>query len=471
MKLNKAFRVYCTPRLLSVFFLGISCGLPISLLAGSLSYWLLECGLALSTIGAFNLLRTPMSLKFLWAPLVDRIRIPYLSRKLGKRRAWGLLFQAGMMASIFGLSVLSPEKDAVLLRVLGVITAFFIASQDIVVDALRIETVPKEYQGQGAASYQMGYRLGMLVSSAGGLWLASAFGWNMVYFLIGLAGIIGMMALLLMPFSVEDEEKESLETKRQNEMAVSSLKSLTEKEEGAFVSSTKEAAPEKKKRSAFLLDLKVMVINPFKDFVARYPYWFVILLFVVTYKLSNAMLGNMAGMFYRKIGFDYLQIAGTSNLWGTAATILGTVLGGVLVMRKGVMKTLMILGFVEILTSVGFMIQALLGANIYFLAVLIAFDNIVGGMGTTAFVAYLSGLCSPLYVTTQYALLSSIMTLPKDFLASFSGYFAEQMGWPAFFLMTGALMLPSLGILYFLMKKKASALFEGMLPVRKSEEG
>lgn len=451
MKSFKAFQIYATPKVLSVFFLGISCGLPLSLLGTSLSFWLKESGLTLGAIGLYSLLRTPLSLKFLWAPLVDRIKLPYLSQKLGKRRAWGLLFQIGMMISIFGLSALCPEKNIAALKILGVLTAFFIASQDIVVDALRIETIPAEYQGQGAASYQMGYRLGMLFSGAGGLWLASFLGWNIVYFFIGLAGTIGMATLFLMPFSEEDEQKENLQTPLPCHASASSSDILSEEE---------KTNPPQRKIPTFLQDLHTIVVSPFKDFMTRYAHWGIILMFIITYKLSNATLGRMAGLFYNKIGFNYTQIAGISNIWGTLATILGTILGGALVMKKGVMKTLFLLGVIEIFTSVGFAIQAFLGNNIYFLSVLIAFDNIVGGMGTTAFVAYLSGLCSPLYVTTQYALLSSIMALPKDFFASFAGYFVEWLSWPLFFFMTGLLMLPSLWILSFMMKKNVSPLFQ-----------
>ncbi len=406
-----AVSTYLKPSVLVVLLLGFSCGLPLSLVFGSLSYWLKTSGVALAAIGYFSLVRTPYSLKFLWAPLVDRIPIPILSARFGQRRSWALVFQAGLIASVLGLSCLHPAEHLGLTAVLAGCVAFFSASQDIVVDALRIDSLSKDEQGPGAGAYQLGYRIGMLMSGAGGLWLASVASWNTAYQVVGCFILIGFITVLCMKDVSGDAPKEL--------------------------------------RGAWLHE---MLINPFKDFM-KHQGWFFIVLFVILYKINNAVLGVMAGPFYLEMGFSEKEIAAVSNLWGSAATILGTLFGGVVVVRFGVMRCLWVLGLIEILTSLGYAGQSVLGYNLTYLIGLIAFDNIVGGMGNTVFVAYLSLLCSKKYTTTQYALLSSLAMVARDIFASNGGVLAAGLGWTHFFILTGVLMLPGLMLLYYMRRR------------------
>ena len=406
-----AVGTYLKPSVLVVLMLGFSCGLPLSLVFGSLSYWLKSSGVALAAIGYFSLVRTPYSLKFLWAPLVDRIPIPLLSKKFGQRRSWALFFQIGLIVSIFMLSLLNPAQNLGLAAFLAFCVAFFSASQDIVVDALRIDSLTKEEQGPGAGAYQLGYRIGMLLSGAGGLWLASVASWSMAYQIVGGLILIGFITVLLMKEVTNDSPK---------------------KLQGHW--------------------FQEMLINPFKDFM-RHQGWFLIILFIVLYKINNAVLGVMAGPFYLETGFSEKEIATISNIWGSIATILGTLLGGIVVVRFGVIRCLWVLGLVEILTSFGYAGQSIIGYDLCYLIGLIAFDNVVGGMGNTVFVAYLSLLCSKKYTTTQYALLSSFAMVARDIFASNGGVLATYLGWTYFFILTGILMIPGLGLLYYMRKR------------------
>ncbi len=406
-----AIGTYLKPSVRVMLLLGFSCGLPLSLVFGSLSYWLKTSGVALAAIGYFSLVRTPYSLKFLWAPLVDRIPIPLLSDKVGQRRSWALVFQICLITSIVILSFLNPAEQLGWVALLACGVAFFSASQDIVVDALRIDSLSDDEQGPGAGAYQLGYRIGMLVSGAGGLWLASMLSWNTAYLVTGCLIAVGFISVLMMKEVVDD--------------TVQPL-------QGAW--------------------LEEMLINPFKDFM-KHKGWLLIILFVVLYKINNAVLGVMAGPFYLDMGFTEKQIAAVSNIWGSVATIAGTLIGGIVVVRFGVVRCLWALGLIEILTSVGYAGQAVIGADLTYLIGLITFDNVVGGMGNTVFVAYLSLLCSKKYTTTQYALLSSLAMFARDVVASNGGVLAETLGWVHFFILTGGLMLPGLFVLWYMRRR------------------
>lgn len=423
-----ALKGYTRPQILVFLFLGFSCGLPFNLMGYSLSLWLKDTGTALSVIGLFSLVFIPYSLKFLWAPFVDRIRLPYLSKRFGQKKAWALIFQIGLIFSIFGLAYFAPDKNTWTLSwnivddetgrlipvvipfqtyILAFLTAFFASSQDIVVDALRIDTLTKEELGEGAGTYQFGYRMGLLISGAGVVALSTYIPWSVAYFLVGCGVTIGLVSIL---FVKEPPELPTLEKK------------------------------------AFLKDL---IIKPFVDFM-RQSGWYLILIFIVLYKLNNAILGRMALPFYSDIGFSKEQIALVSGMFGPWVTMAGIPIGGILVMRFGILRSLFFLGFVEIITSLAFTLLAILGAHMPAFFAVIVFDNIVGGMGGAVFVAYLSSLCSRAYSATQYALLTSLMAVASSVIASYSGFWAEDMGWPLFFLFTGVLMVPALVLLAFM---------------------
>lgn len=427
-----ALKGYTKRQILVFLFLGFSCGLPYNLLGYSLSLWLTDAGFALSVVGLFSLVFLPYSFKFLWAPFVDRLRIPYVSRKIGQKKAWALLFQIGLILSIFGLAYFAPDKNTWVLSwhytdetgrmmttalpmqtyILAVLTAFFACSQDIVVDALRIDTLKKEELGEGAGTYQFGYRMGLLLSGAGVVALSAYVSWSTAYFWIGCFVFSGFISI----FFVREKQTENPVSEH------------------------------------FINDL---IVRPFTDFMARHRSWALILIFIVLYKLCNAVLGRMALPFYNDIGFSKEQIALVSGAFGPWVTMAGIPVGGLLVMRFGALRSLFYLGFVEILTSVAFAALAWIGPDLTAFFVVIAFDNIVGGMGGAVFVAYLSGLCARAYSATQYALLTSLMAVAASVVASYSGFWAQDFGWITFFLFTALLMIPALLLLKYMIYSSA----------------
>lgn len=421
-----ALKGYLKPQVLVFLFLGFSCGIPYNLLAATFSLWLTDSGLTLAVIGLSSLVLIPYSFRFLWAPLVDNVRLPFLSDKFGLKKSWGIVFQIGLLISVIGLAFSNPSSDFFVYRfesqikgqdVINVLplatffwaflAAFFAASQDIVVDALRVDTLNPEEYGQGAGLYQYGYRMGMLLSGAGVIALASYVPWCVAYLCAGCGVFVGLVALL----------------------AVKTIK-------------------ETHRKTSF----RQMVVEPIKDFAVRHQ-WVMVLSFVVLYKMCNSVLGKMATVFYRYLDFSNNEIALISGTIGPVVTMLGVAVGGVVVMRYSVLKCLFWLGCVECLTSLAFALFFFAGHSIAFYCLVIVFDNIVGGMGGTVFVAYLTSLCSRKFSATQYALLSSLIMLPMSVAASYSGFLAEMLGWYEFFIMTGFLMVPALFLLLVMMRQ------------------
>lgn len=423
----QALKGYLKPAVFIFFFLGLSCGLPYSLIGYSLSLWLADSHIPLSVIGFFALVLLPYNFKFLWAPLIDKIKIPVLSYKFGPKKAWLILFQIGLIFCVLGLSYFSPdqnswsyelktEKGLVVIPLqtylFSFLVAFFAASQDIVVDSLRIDTLSKEEMGEGAGMYQFGYRMGMLVSGAGVVALSAVIGWRMSYAFVGALIIGGVIASLFV------KEESSLDK--------------MEKENNFFYE---------------------MVIAPFKDFMTHHQ-WVLLLVFIVLYKLCNAVLGRMALPFYQDLGFSKGEIALISGTIGPWITLAGVAIGGIFVMRYKILKLLMALGVVEILTSFVFALFTFFPHSTIMFLIVILFDNIVGGMGGAVFIAFLSGLCSKKYSATQYALLTSLMMFAVSVISVYSGIWAEEMGWVMFFVFTGILMLPALFLLSYLIVKE-----------------
>ena len=419
---KQALKGYLKPAVFIFFFLGLSCGLPYSLIGYSLSLWLADAGIQLSVIGFFALVLLPYNFKFLWAPFIDKIKIPFFSQKIGPKKTWLILFQIGLVLSVLALSYFSPDKNTwveefetkkgiltipLQTYLFSFLVAFFAASQDIVVDSLRIDTLEKEEMGEGAGMYQFGYRMGMLAAGAGVVALSALIGWQMSYMLIGLI-LIGSI-----------------------------FSSLFVKEEITI---------QKEEQNNFFYD---MVVAPFKDFMKHHK-WVLLLLFIILYKLCNAVLGRMALPFYKDLGFSKGEIALISGTIGPWITLTGVAIGGVLVMRYKILNLLMALGFVEILTSLVFAMFSYFPHSTIMFLIVILFDNIVGGMGGAVFIAFLSGLCSKKYSATQYALLTSLMMLAVSVISVYSGIWAEEMGWFFFFMFTGILMLPALFLLSYL---------------------
>jgi PAT family beta-lactamase induction signal transducer AmpG len=423
--------VYRNPRVIAILFLGFSSGLPLALTGQTLSLWLKDEGLSLTAIGLFAAVGTPYALKFLWAPLMDKARIPGLTRLLGRRRSWLIVTQFSLIAATLALGFSGPAANIGVTAMLAVAVAFASASQDIVVDAYRVEILEEHQFAAGAAAIVFGYRVGMLVSGAGALYLASAFAWPLVYAAMAVLVLVGVATVLLNPEPTMRETPESI---------------VREDEVRAWLAERPHLSGP---LGAALAWLYIAVVCPFAEFMAR-PAWVAILLFVIFYKFGDSLAGVMTFPFLDDIGFTKIDIANVAKVFGFAATLAGLALGGALMAGLGLYKSLWICGVLQLVSNLMFAVQAMVGADITFLALTIGLENLAGGMGTAVFVAYLSSLCNVAYTATQYALLSSFMVVARTWLSSSGGALAEWLDWIGFFLLTTGAAVPGLVLLWWL---------------------
>lgn len=413
--LAKGFSAYLDRRVLIVLVMGFSSGLPLALTGATLSYWLAKVGVSKTDIGLFALVGLAYNFKFLWSPLFDNVAAPWIGRRLGRRRAWAIVTQLGLIGSLLLVGASDPAVSPLTTALCAVLVAFFSASQDIVIDAYRVEILDAEQQGAGAAVTQYGYRIGMLASGAGALLLSEFVDWFAVYAVMAALVAVGAVVFLLSP-----------------EPALR-----------ADAAPTKRATPADRLREA--------IIEPFADF-ARHHGWAVILAFVVLFKLGDALAGNMATPFYVEMGFTALEIAGVTKVFGLIATTLGIFCGGLLVAQTTLARALLISGVLQLMSNWVFAVQAVVGHSVPFLTVTIFTENFTGGVGSAAFVAYLSSLCTLKYTATHYALLSSLATFGRTLLSSPAGWLAERLDWVTFFLATSAAAVPGLLLLVYLMR-------------------
>ncbi|MBO6947710.1 MAG: AmpG family muropeptide MFS transporter [Rhodospirillales bacterium] len=415
-----AVTVYFELRVFLILLLGFSCGLPLLLVYGTLSAWLHDEGVSLTVIGWFSIASSAYALKFLWAPLVDRCPLPLLTRLLGQRRGWLLLAQCCVMGAILMLGATDPAEDLLWTALWAVVLAFASATQDIVVDAYRIEILDEEKMGAGAANYVVGYRVATFASGAGALVIADQAGWFSAYAVMAFLVAIGMVATLLGP---EPDRRSGEDVQRKGSKLAHVFEVL---------------------RSA--------VWMPFAEFMSRRN-WLMILLFIALYKYGDALLGVMANPFYLDIGFSKTEVGLVTKGFGLAATIIGGIVGGAFVARYGTLNALMFGGILQAASNAVFALQAYIGPELPMLFVTIGVENLTGGIGTIAFVAYLSGLCNVAYTATQFALLSSLMGFSRTVLASGGGWLADQIDWVSYFLLTGLAAIPGLVLLIWLMKR------------------
>jgi MFS transporter, PAT family, beta-lactamase induction signal transducer AmpG len=405
-----AVRVYGDRRMLAILCMGFSSGLPLALTGATLSIWLKEAGVSLTDIGYFALVGLSYNLKFLWAPALDRAPLPLLGPWLGRRRSWALVIQAALALAILRLGMTDPLQERWTVALFAVIVAFLSASQDVVIDAYRVELLDAAEQGAGAATTQIGYQIGMLTSGAGALFLATAYGWFAAYLIMAACIAVGFVTVLMT------------------------------REPRVVVPRTGHWF-----RSA--------VIEPFADFMTRRA-WLMILIFVVLYKVGDAFAGRMSNPFYLTLGFSKNEIASIVKVFGVAASLGGVFLGGILVARYGTMRGLLVGGVVQMLSILMYIVQLWAGHDLFVLAFTIGTENITMGMGSAALVAYLSRLCNPASTATQYALLSALATTPRTLVAATGGWMADQLGWAPFFLFATAACLPGLALLLWLMQQR-----------------
>jgi MFS transporter, PAT family, beta-lactamase induction signal transducer AmpG len=420
-----ALAVYRQPRLIAVLLMGFSSGLPLALTFGTLSYWLAELGVSLTAIGLFGLVRASYSLKFLWSPLIDRLPIPILTRRLGRRRGWALTIQFLLALAILALGMTDPKADPAATALAAVVVAFLSASQDIVIDAYRIELLKPEEQGAGAAATQWGYRFGMLASGAGALYAASFGGWHVAYAVMAGLMLVGMVTVWFTP------------------------------EPGGIAPPVLLPGADAMTRVAAWFERAV--VAPFADMFGRTGAGSLaaIVVFIVLYKFGDALAGSMANPLYVQLGFTKVEVATVAKIYGVAATLAGVAIGGVMVARIGVFASLLVCGGLQACSNLLYAVQVWAGHDVGMLALTIGAENLTGGMASSAFVAYLSGLCSRDFTATQYALLSSLATVGLNVLAASGGYLAERLGWVPFFVVSTAACLPSLLILVWLMRRPA----------------
>ena len=431
--LIQSLRIYTKIRVIRMLFLGFSAGLPLLLLLGTLSFRLREAGLDLALIGFFSWIGLTYAFKWAWAPLVDQLPVPLLTKTLGRRRSWLVCSQLLVIIGLSGLAFSDPSISISAVIWFSLLTAIGSATQDIALDAFRIESAGTEDQGAMAATYQIGYRVAMLVASAGALFLADLFSsnssgyddtaWSVSYLIMAGLMLIGVITALLSP-----EPR---------------------------VPSTSEEEIKLTNRASPLLRLKRWLVNagimPFVDFVKRYKRQAILILVMISiYRISDVVMGVMANPFYVDIGFSKQEIATVTKLFGVIMTLLGAVIGGVFVKHFGALRMLVIGAVLTSSTNLLFAWLSNIGANIPALVLTISADNLSAGLATAAFVSYLSGLTNIKYSATQYALFSSVMLLIPKFLAGWSGVFVEELGYENFFLFSAALGIPVILLLLML---------------------
>ncbi len=398
MRPQPLFSILFNRRMLVALVMGFSCGLPLLLTMSVLQAWMMEEGVDLTTIGLMALVGLPYTLKFLWSPLFDRYTLPFF----GRRRGWLLISQLALMASLIWLGNNNPVSHPELLAFAALVVTFFSASQDIVVDAYRREDLSDRELGLGSSLYINGYRTGMLLASGGGLILSDHMPFAMVYLIMALCLLPGVITTVVTP---EPEVK------------------------------------------AIPATLKIAVIEPLLEYFQR-PNALWVLVFILMYKIGDTMAAAMTIPFYLDIGFTKTQIGTVVKLFGFWATVGGTIFGGIVMIRLGIIRSLLIFGILQALSTAGFALLAIAGPNLTALSAVIAFENLSGGMGTSAYAAYMASITDKRFTATQYALLTSLMGIPRVVASAPTGYLATQMGWKSFFIFCTLIAIPGLLLIF-----------------------
>lgn len=418
-------QTYAKWRTLRMFGLGFSAGLPLLLIFGTLSFWLREAGINRTTIGFLSWIGLMYGFKWVWAPLVDRLPIPFLSQQIGRRKSWLLFAQGLVILGLIGMSQADPAQNLSILVWSALLVAFGSATQDIALDAFRIESATAQEQGALAAAYQTGYRLAMIWAGAGALWLAArAQGSNEGYDLNAWHMAYGWMAASMLP---------------------GLLIVLLSKEKPAMISQQTTRNPAIWLREAF--------VKPFVDFIGRYGWYAVLILSLIAiYRISDVVMGIMANPFYVDMGYSKDEVAATSKVFGVIMTLVGAFIGGGLTMRFGILKILMLGAFLSAMSNLLFAWLATMGHNLYGLIFVISADNLSSGIASAAFIAYISSLTNIQYSATQYALFSSMMLIVPKWLAGFSGMFVDHFGYQQFFIFTAIIGMPVFILIYLVEK-------------------
>lgn len=391
-------RVLFSRRMLVALTMGYAAGLPLELTGFVLKTWMRTEGVDLTVIGLFALVGLPYTLKFLQAPVLDRFTLPLF----GRRRGWLLIFQAALMASVISLGATNPAQNPILVAAVAFCVTFFSASQDIVIDAYRREDLSDEELGLGSSLYVSGYRIGMLLAAGGGLILSDHIPFSMVYSLMALCLLPGVITTLLTP------------------------------EPGTPLGTPGS--------------LKEAVVEPFIEYFQR-PNAIWILAFILLYKIGDTMASSMTAPFYMDMTFTRTEVGTLVKLVGFWAILGGNLLGGLFMLKLGINRSLWIFGVFQALSTAGFAILAQLGHQLVALAIVLGFENLTAGMGTAAYVAFMASITNKKFTATQYALLTSLMGIPRVVASSVTGFMAKYMGWTGFFIFCALIAVPGLLLL------------------------
>ena len=413
--------------------MGFFSGLPLLLTSATLGTWLADVGVNKTTIGLFALVGIPYSLKFLWASFLDTNIKLRLLKKMGRRRIWILIFQILICVNIFIMAHIDPVINTMQMAIFAITLAFFSASQDIAIDAWRIEINEEKELGLGAALYVTGYRIALLAAGAGALVIADIYSWKLSFILLSCIYPLGIILVL----SIKIEDKSS-----NVKVVENSIKNIIEDR----------------------------VLKPFYDFIIK-KNWILILVFIACFKWGDALLGVLSQPFMLEIGFSKSEIAAISKVYGLGATLIGLFVGGYFISKYGIILALWITAFLQLFSNLVFILLALKGYDLYILMLTISIENLSGGMGTAAFIAYLSSLCNVQFSAFQYALLSSFMSFSRTWLASPAGWIIDNLNWNeyfnffgiyliqnsewiGFFIVTALFSIPAIILLHFIQDKK-----------------
>jgi len=392
------FKVIFSRRMFVSFLMGFACGLPLLLTSTVLQAWMKEEGVDLTAIGLMALVGLPYTLKFLWAPFLDRFTLSFL----GRRRGWLLVAQIALVFAIAGQGFAPPAQNPVIMVLAALLVTFFSASQDIVVDAYRREDLADEELGLGSSFYINGYRVGMLLASGGGLILADHLSFTMVYLIMAACMLPAIITTLLTP-----------------EPPISAGTPKT---------------------------IKEAIVEPLVEYFSR-ENAVLVLMFVLFYKIGDTMASAITTPFYLDIGFSKTEIGAVVKIFGFWATIAGSLIGGVLMLRMGINRALWIFGFLQAISTAGFALLAHIGYSVPLLSGVIAFENLTGGMGTAAYAAFMGSITNKKFTATQYALLSSLMGVPRVLASAPTGFLAKHMGWESFFISCVFIAIPGMLLL------------------------
>lgn len=524
-----SFAVYLKPRVVAMFFLGFSAGLPFLLVFSTLILWLKTNNLDIAIIGYFSFIGITYSIKMFWAPIVDNLDVPLLTRKLGHRRSWILVAQLGIVSGLLLMSLTDPKQYYMEIACFALLVAFSSATQDINIDAFRIESAAVEFQAAMAALYVLGYRIALLVAGAVALYIADFLSWSIAYFTMAACVSVGIVTVLLLrepsrthsptePLPADEDTGTGMKQIMPKSLVkayfdefplpmkvifslgmaifliffiaiilffviafpiylVNSVLTIASSYRiinieylfqnyqvflevlfsASFVIAVTAAVLVKSGRISLIYEWVLgAVVGPFIDFFHRFgiQFAFMILVLIAIYRISDIFMGSMAYALYSELEFTLSEIASVTKVFGVAMTLLGAALGGVLVMRYGIMRPLLVGAVLVAGTTLCFAFLATQGHSMLWLAIVIVADNISGGLATSAFIAYLSSLINKSYTATQYALFSSIMTLLPKFLSGFSGEIVKSEGYVNFFILASMIGIPTILLIIALIMKK-----------------